>query len=558
MAHKHSVHDSDARFVINPVTRMVTVGNPKKTTVIQHDHNSERFTFECPKYIEGHDMSTCDLVEVHYLNVDTITKAQNTGVYVVTDLKVATDDPNTVVCSWVISHNATQLVGDLNFVVRYCCTDDGVVTYAWNTAITTVKVSNGISGSETVVNEYADVLVQWKEDLFNAGYINADSLKAAIDVERKRIDNIIKLPNGSTTGDAELMDIRVGADGVEYDSAGTAVREQVGGLFDIVESEISHIHDDEYQIVPTLFDGFVRYGNGSISDDSFDGYHRRTDFLYIPLFCHTIKHNFTTSANGVDGIAFFDHTKTYMVGIKTQNTITDIPAGARYVVFSNYDNLRTHANKTVRMCTKSIHSINTNIGKLVSYGDSHVSRGMWQDAVIEHFGIKNHVNLGIGGSTVAINDKATVPPFVDEVRIDTIKGEDPDTVIIIGGTNDVHLETPLGKIGSGDKNTFYGAYTYLIETLLTWKPSLGIILCTTPQGFYDNIHPVKYAEVSKAIREIAEYHSLPVADIFAECGINKINLAKYSDDLIHYNEDGNKRVASVIINTIRRSYLCDN
>lgn len=220
------------------------VGNPKKTTVIQHDHNSERFTFECPKYIEGHDMSTCDLVEVHYLNVDTITKAQNTGVYVVTDLKVATDDPNTVVCSWVISHNATQLVGDLNFVVRYCCTDNGVVTYAWNTAITTVKVSNGISGSEAVANEYADVLVQWKEDLFNAGYINADTIKAniadlgvALGVERKRIDNIVKLPNGSTTGDAELMDIRVGADGVTYDSAGTAVREQIRTLDDMKQQK---------------------------------------------------------------------------------------------------------------------------------------------------------------------------------------------------------------------------------------------------------------------------------------------------------------------------------
>ena len=49
----------------------------------------------------------------------------------------------------------------------------------------------------------------------------------AIEVERARIDGIIALEQGSTTGDAELMDLRIGDDGQVFPSAGTAVRKRM-------------------------------------------------------------------------------------------------------------------------------------------------------------------------------------------------------------------------------------------------------------------------------------------------------------------------------------------
>lgn len=166
MAHTHSVVDSDNHFVIDPVTRTVQ-NNSNKVWLVQNDHNSERFTFECPRFIEGHDMSLCDSIKVLYINLNKKTQEETCGIYEVDDLAINFNNLEQITFSWLISRNATSYVGSLTFMVQMTCiSDDGTVDYCWQTGITKgITIVDGMDNEETIVEDYPDILQKWKNDI---------------------------------------------------------------------------------------------------------------------------------------------------------------------------------------------------------------------------------------------------------------------------------------------------------------------------------------------------------------------------------------------------------
>lgn len=133
MAHLHNITDTDKRFCIDPITRAVTNGSGK-VTLAQYDNNSERFVFEVPRIIEGHDMTSCDKVEIHYINSATATE-KSEDIYLVDDLTVDEWEEDKASFSWLISEDATKYAGTLKFLVRFVCMDGEKTTYVWSTAI---------------------------------------------------------------------------------------------------------------------------------------------------------------------------------------------------------------------------------------------------------------------------------------------------------------------------------------------------------------------------------------------------------------------------------------
>lgn len=164
----HNVYDTDAHFKIDPVTRAVKNDSSGKIAMIQNDHNSERFTFEIPRLVDGHDMSLCNQVEVHFINIDSADKNKtNTGVYPVVDLQISPESEDIVICSWLISKNATKYAGTLNFLLKFKCVGEDEIAYKWQSArYDGIPIYPSIDNGEDSFNEYAAILLkQWEDRL---------------------------------------------------------------------------------------------------------------------------------------------------------------------------------------------------------------------------------------------------------------------------------------------------------------------------------------------------------------------------------------------------------
>jgi len=246
MNHNFKVYDTDPFFMVDAATRAIKNMSQTKVAVMQGDHKSERFTFQLPRYIEEHDMMEVDKVVVHFLNVG---KDQTKGVYTVDDLSINDEDESTVKCSWLLTKAATAHTGKLSFLIRFVCfAEDGItVDYEWNTAIFSgISVGEGMDCSDIIDDEkYIDIIEQWKTELKAElkGWIddevasqvdlvqiqkntqNIETLTEEHNLMKAKVDNFGKLNEGSTTADAELIDIRVDHEGNTFDSAGDAVRE---------------------------------------------------------------------------------------------------------------------------------------------------------------------------------------------------------------------------------------------------------------------------------------------------------------------------------------------
>lgn len=187
----HTIIDPDLHFIVNADDRSITNESGGILTIMQYDHNSERATFEFPRYIEGHDMFACNFVLVLFDNTSKGTSASNrsisSGVYKVTDLAIKKDHPDTLTCSWLIAREATQYVGTLTFQLQIVCYENeeaGIPEYYWHTdKCTMINVKPSLNSGNEIVEAYPDAFTQFDKRVsdLEANGVPQDRLAAAID-----------------------------------------------------------------------------------------------------------------------------------------------------------------------------------------------------------------------------------------------------------------------------------------------------------------------------------------------------------------------------------------
>ena len=174
-----------------------------------------------------------------------------------------------------------------------------------------IELTNGISALNTSLNDTNGALAAERSTRISEdATINA------------RIDSIVALPSGSTQGDAELIDIRVGADGITYSSAGDAVRAQIGFLNNTL---------DQFRASYTL-NGYIAQ-NGGFQENS--GY-RATDYIPCVPGDYILLRNISVG-DTPRAVAFYTWDHRFISGISAitgDYFVSSIPANTRYVRLS--------------------------------------------------------------------------------------------------------------------------------------------------------------------------------------------------------------------------------
>ena len=179
-------------------------------------------------------------------------------------------------------------------------------------------------------------------------------------------------------------------------------------------------------------------------------------------------------------------------------------------------------------------------------------------------------NYGIGGTRYAIQKGTKAQPKDNYVDINSFSEryekmeDDADIVVVFGGTNDYgHGDAPLGQFSDRTPDTFYGALHYVYSGLI--KKYLGKpIIVLTPLHRWnelsnrgegrkeENLAILK--EYVDIMREVAEYYSLPVLDLYANSGmqpdIPEVSKAYFVDGL-HPNDEGHSLLAYQIERFLR-------
>ena len=174
-------------------------------------------------------------------------------------------------------------------------------------------------------------------------------------------------------------------------------------------------------------------------------------------------------------------------------------------------------------------------------------------------GLAEARNYGLGGTKIARLPVVTDHQFDQDFNLRAPSMDlDADAIVVFGGTNDFgHGTIPLGTMDDRDVHTFYGGLhtlcLYLIKTYIS-KPiifmtplhRLNEILDHNNRVAAGNENARPLLDFVQAIREVCEFYSIPVLDLYKESGMYGQVWAwceGHMPDGLHPNDAGHELIA---------------
>lgn len=349
-----------------------------------------------------------------------------------------------------------------------------------------------------------------------------------------RIDNIIA-NNGNTDGNTELIDIRTGVDGTIYNSAGEAVRRQVGDVRKDINLIETVLNKEILVNGGNLFDktssniinnAYVKPNSESDSQREQSGYFI-TPYIQVEqgkTYASVVNTYFFTETNALK-VAVYNRNKEYVgfltaIGTDTTDTksykmaftvnqasftpVYTSSATIDDVVYirlsymtlyidsymlvegNNYPSeYREYGDSVYSITIDSTKIKNKLTGKIISFIGDSICAGHYVDPektqkmggygkiIAERNGMI-YENLGVHGATITSNTgKHCISTSIENMRADA------DYIILEGGVNDASLNVALGNITSDytsdfDITTFAGAFEHMLKTAILRYPGKKI------------------------------------------------------------------------------------
>lgn len=515
---------NEPRFIIDANSRTIKIPPEFQFLGVKNDHKAETVYFEIDRYFDDEDLST------HTCVVQFENKSGEGGIYPVTIMDTESIDGK-IIFGWEILSDATTIVGDIIFSVRFYSLDNYVFTYNFNTLPAKSVILDTLNVDDpTVVENYPSELEAWLDRMNNLS------------------QNVVK------PEDVELLDTKMNTLETSFGELETNVNSSVAELksdldniFDNVTNVVdaSKIQNDKYydnpnsianasgwkcvrvDVKPNTTYSIWGINNGlswfGASDNTGLGKITSCGNVTTPNGCTVL---FLTSNSsrcisvieGSDipsskiGYGILDVVIPKLV-ISASNI--DITQNQQYLAdrteYSNYKNSVKESEYTNLSLFSHIGIVGDSFASGGIYGISGVTDNAyynisWGSVLARRNGITSHIYASPGEST------RTWLTNVSRGLTKALSEEFTGLYLLCLGINDTYISNYIGSIDdiksdyTQNPDTFYGNYAKIYEQLKTHSPHSKFIFITPPESSSGGI--------VGATHSIANHYGVPYIDSY--------------------------------------------